>query len=129
MNKRNNKGFTLLEAMIAILLLSLIMLMALQGLMSAYIYVDRSSLRDEAVRISDTMLTTARNTAYTNLNTLDTTGSPVDVTRQIRSYDVTYSVTTTVTTVSPLRSVKITVTWNHKGTPYTYTDTTLIGDT
>jgi type IV pilus assembly protein PilV len=123
----NNKGFTLIEATIATLLLSLIMLWSVQGMIGTYKYSTRNNLRDEAIRLAGETLTDARNTPYASLVIATTTST---VQRQIRSYDVTYTITEDVKTALPniANSVEVTVAWTYSGTPYQYQVSTLVGD-
>lgn len=123
----NNQGFTLIEAIIATLLLSVMMLWSVQGMIGTYQYASRNHLRDEAVRLAGEELTDARNTPYATLAAGTTTRT---VQRQIRSYDVTYTITEVVATAlaNIAYSIQITVVWNYGGTPYQYQVTTLVGD-
>ncbi|WP_159441231.1 type IV pilus modification PilV family protein [Desulfopila aestuarii] len=124
----NNKGFTLIESVIAILLLTLMMLWTIQAMISAYGYASRNQLRDEAVRLSEELLTTERNTAYAALTPGIT--PTYTISRQIRNFDHAYSIDRTVTSEVPglAYSVAINVGWTDKGKTYNYSATTIIGD-
>lgn len=123
----DNKGFSLLEAVIATLLLSVMMLWTMQSMISAYSFSGRNHLRDEAVRLAGEALTDARNTPYASLTPGTTTNT---IQRQIRSFDVGYTVEQVVATevASIAYSVVITVEWRHEGNDYDYSVATIVGD-
>lgn len=125
---QNNKGFTLIEAVISMLLLTVMMLWTIQSMISAYNYAGRNQLRDEAVRISEELLTTARNTSYAALS--PGTTPAYTITRQIRNYDYPFAIDREVVTEVPglAYSVSVNVGWSHKGKNYNHTATTIIGD-
>lgn len=123
---RNNKGFTLLEALIAIVLLSIMMLGALTGLIASYKSTSLNALRDEGVKLAQELVNDERNTPYTS-HVLGTTTQTYQ--RQVSNAAVTYTVQKTVSDVSLglIRSVQLVVSWPHKGLTYTYTSTAIIG--
>lgn len=126
----NNKGFTLLEAMIAISLLTFIMLWTLQGMLSAYNFAARNQHRNEGVRVAGEVLTEARNIPYATLSKQTQPSNEVRA-RQIRNYSAAYTVKKTVTPIGTdglACSVNIVVSWIHKGIPYNYTVSTIVAD-
>lgn len=65
--KKDNKGFTLVEVMIALVITLLVFLALMQ---TALVSIDvnmRDTLRDEAVKIAEERMNEARNTAFDNL--------------------------------------------------------------
>lgn len=125
---RTNKGFTLLEAVIAIFLLTVMMLWTIQSMVSAYSLASRNQLRDEAVRLTEEILTDDRNKPFSSF--APGTTPTYTVKRQIRNYDYDYSVDREVITEVPglAYSITINVQWQHKGTTYNNKSTTIIGD-
>ena len=125
--QHTNSGFSLLETVIATLLLTVMMLWSVQGMITAYNYTGRNQLRDEGVRLAGEALTDARNTPYISLSSGTTTKT---VARQIRSYDLNYTVDQVVVSeiANLAYSVEITVKWQHKGKNYQYQVATIVGD-
>lgn len=124
---RDKFGFTLLEAIIATLILSLTMLWTMQSVLSAYNYTSRNQIRDEAVRLADEILTDFRNTPFNNLVAGT---SSVDIDRQVRSYDVTFTTDRDVQSAlgGLANSVEVKINWSHGGQNYDYTVSTVIGN-
>jgi prepilin-type N-terminal cleavage/methylation domain-containing protein len=127
---KNNQGLTLVEvliAMVVFLLVSLAMMQtALVGIDSNMINV----LRDEAVRIAEENMISARNTPFDILATI-----PDDpVSRDVRNRkDFPYTVTRTVTDHGlNNKEINIVVTWDWKdktianGNAYTHSITTIV---
>lgn len=124
----NRKGFTLLESVISILLLSLIMLWSMQSMLAAYSLTSRNQIRDEAVRLAGETLTDLRNTPFSSLSA--GTMATLNIQRQIRNYDQAFTVEREITSeVAGLAySADVTVNWTFKGKNYTYNSTTIIAD-
>lgn len=124
----NNKGFTLLEALIAILLLAILTLWNMQAMLTAYGFTSRNQIRDEAVLVVGEELTDYRNKPFSTL-AAGTIG-PTNIQRQIRNYDQSFTVNTDIVNQEAgiAYSVKVTASWVHKGNAYTYSATTIVGD-
>lgn len=138
---RSENGVTLVEMMIALVVLLLVTLAMMQ---TALVSIDANMtnvLRDEAVGIAEMRMNEARNLAYTsttdNLSsdagTLSgcPTGFPstgVSVTRNLRNItDFNFCTNRTVTTLSTeTKEIDITVGWIWKGNPYTHTISTIL---
>jgi len=122
---KDNKGFTLVEvliAMVVFLLISLAMMQtALVGIDSNMINV----LRDEAVRIAEETMIAARNTPFDNLGAGDTTNGIMRDIRNINNFQ--YTVTRSITDHGiSNKVVDINVAWNWKLNPYTHSITTIL---
>ena len=124
---KTEKGFSLIEALVAMLILSIVLLGALQGLIVSYRTSSLTALRNEGVGIAEEAANTLRNTPYTDLVDGTTTTT---VTRQLANAAVPFTVTQVVadSVASVVKSVQITVSWNHQGRAITHTATILVGN-
>lgn len=124
---KTEKGFSLIEALVAMLILSIILLGALQGLLVSYRTSSLTALRNEGVGIAEETANTLRNTPYINLVDGTTTST---VTRQLANAAVPFTVTQVVsdTVANVAKSVQITVSWNHQGRAITHTAIILVGN-
>lgn len=126
----NKKGLTLVEVMIALVVLLIVSLALMQ---TALVSIDSNMtnvLRDEAVNIAEITMNEARNTPFNSLvGTSNTT-----VLRNFRNIaNFQYNVTRTVTDLnSDNKQVNITVTWEWKenttanGNPLTHNITSIV---
>ena len=128
----NKKGLTLVEVMIALVVLLLVFLALMQ---TALVSIDSNminALRDEAVNIAEEKMNEERNKTFDNIQS-----SPaVNVSRNIRnipSATLNYKATRTVTQLNAdSKQVTITVTWDWKdktlanGTEYKHTISTVL---
>lgn len=124
---KTEEGFTLIEALVAMLILSVILLGALQGLIVSYRTSSTNTLRNEAVSIAEETANAFRNTPYVNL----VNGTTVNVvTRQIANASAPFTVTQVVadSVASVAKSIQITVSWNHQGQVITHTATIIVGN-
>jgi prepilin-type N-terminal cleavage/methylation domain-containing protein len=110
---KNNRGMTLIEVLIAIVITFIVFL----GLSGSGIFVMneniKNSLRDEAVSVAGMEMEQVRNTSFDTLYSAPGTQSVDNVVRQIRGLTVNYGVTRTVTILdSNNLQVSINVTWD-----------------
>jgi type IV pilus assembly protein PilV len=128
----NKKGLTLVEVMIALVVLLLVFLALMQ---TALVSIDSNmvnALRDEAVNIAEEKMNEARNTSFTALAAVTTDVSPPPKSlRNIAAF--TYTATRTVSDISAnSKQVVISVTWEWKdktvanGTEYRHTISTVL---
>jgi len=128
----NKKGLTLVEVLIAFVVLLFVSLAMMQ---TALVSIDSNMinvLRDEAVSIAEMGMREARNTSFSSLSA--GTLSPPPVLRNLRNIqNFPYTVTRTVTDLDPdNKQVVITVTWDWKektvgsGNAYTHTITSIV---
>lgn len=111
----NEGGFTLLEAMVAVLLLTVMMMWSLQGLMTVNRTVSKNKIRLEAIKLGQELLVDARAQSYVAVAVGNTTST---VARQIASYDINYTVNRNVAPVagspgSISKSVIYTIGWDN----------------
>ncbi len=108
---RRADGFTLIELMVAVL----IMTIGLLGILDVMINYTRINLdnvmRDEAMRITEETMESLRTAGFDVL-----AASTSTVTRKVRSMDVPYTVTTNVRNLSgQSKEIWVEVTWTFKG--------------
>jgi prepilin-type N-terminal cleavage/methylation domain-containing protein len=112
----NNKGVTLVEVMIALVVLLIVFLGLMQ---TALLSIDsnlRNIYRDEAITIASERMSTLKNTPFDSLvtGTNCQTGG-VLYTRQIRNITKPYTVCDTITNLdTDTRTVQVFVGWDHK---------------
>ena len=108
---RNKKGFTLVELLVAMLVMSIGLMAVLDGLTS-YIRINmENQMRHEGMRIGEAALETLRNSDFYQVQ-----GGTVTITspetRRIRNYDISYTITWTPTSISSSSvAVQVAVTW------------------
>jgi len=123
--KSDNRGFTLVEIMIA-LVITLIISMGL--MQTTLLGIDSNMvnlLREEAISIAGTDISQANNEAYPPINT-----PPAPVLRNFRRINGFQYITNRNVTGLPAggcnSQVDVTVTWTWKGQPYNYTTSSLV---
>jgi len=139
-----NKGFTLIEALVALFLLALVLLGLLAGLLTVHQYNLMNLLRDEAGSIAQECIENLRSQPFASLTATDipcdnpttvAVGTPClntagvnIVSRQIRNVNTTYRVGwTIVDRGANLKEVDVRVCWNYRGRDYSYVFKTFIG--
>ena len=122
---RNNRGFTLIEALIAILILSVMLLGLIPAFMKAYNVNQEVSLRDAAMDIAHESLEVLRTKGFSNLSSNSTY-----VVRRIMKRDVPYTVDTQVASLygGDVYQVTVKVKWKYRDDNVSYNVTTVVGD-
>lgn len=124
-SKKDSEGFSLIEVLIAMLLVTLVMLALLEAV-TLYIQSNMTNiLRDEAVRLTQDTLYEARSKAFASTPAGSTTTS---VTRLLRSGSWTYTVNLTITNVPPgaddltadHKAIAVTTTWTFLSKTYSH---------
>ena len=133
--KMNNKGVTLVEVMIALVVLLIVFMGLIQASLVSIDQNVRNEVRDEAVRIAAEYMTRTRATAFGNVTATGINcaaasatwtafpGTPT-VTRNFRNMSVTYNIGRCVDVLDTENSrVGISVTWTYKAgePPITHT--------
>lgn len=124
---RTEKGFSLVEVMVA-LLVSLVTFLAVLETATLAIHTNlRNALRDEAVNVADISMNEARDVAFNAIDDHLPAGiTNSTVTRNFRGTDRNYAVTRTVTDVNAdNKQVNVTVAWAWKGQTHTHVIQTL----
>ena len=145
-----NRGFTLIEALVALVILAITLSGLLAGLLASIDYKLRNLIRDEAKAIALECVENIRNTPYDNIppngsvscnaqnpvpvaapcttvGTRISNGTPEIATRQIRNTSISYTLGWNISSSNNVKQVKINVCWNHQGRNHSHTVTMLIG--
>lgn len=124
---RNNRGMTLIEVMVAMLILMIASMAIMQTAVVAYQNNARNIIRDEAVRIADEQINEQLNRPFDSL--LSGTSPSVTLNRTVRNYQVGYTVTTTVVAIgsSDTKQIEVLVAWAFRGAPAIHRVTTITG--
>src|SRR5512143_2070012 len=115
---RNKKGMTLIEVMVALVILLIVSLALMQTALLGISMNLRNSLRDEAVNIADMKMNELRALPYTYNYTdpqLSATGGLVSgptVTRNIRAATFGFTLSQNITDISDSKQITILVLWN-----------------
>lgn len=122
---RNNEGFTLVEVLVAMVILLLGLMASLYGVMTALDYNLSNNLRNEARIIAQEQMENTRNTAYANIPVGDTVSQ---IQKHLRKAVRTFQVTTSVVLGTNLKQVRVTVQWTHKDRTHSYALESIVGE-
>lgn len=120
-NFNAGRGFTLVEVLVAMLVLLLGMLGSLVGVIAAGDHNLGNALRSEAVKIGQEQLENTRVGRYDLI-----APTSFQVQRQVRKTPQNFQVTTTVTTNDTLRQVNVNVQWTFKNRTHSYSAGTIV---
>ena len=119
--KGKSRGFTLIEVLIAMVILIISMLAVLHALLTTIQQNLNNLMMDEAVRIAEEYTNSVRNTSYASV-----TSGGTAVSRKFRDFTETFNVTWTVTNISvDTKVVRILVTWTVRGVKHEHTAATV----
>jgi type II secretory pathway pseudopilin PulG len=117
------KGFTLVEVMIAFLVLLITSLALMQTALVSIEANMKNVLRDEAVRIADSMISDAMAAPFDTVATY----SGAQVKRTLKNVDVQFTTGMTVSNPSTdIKQLDVTVQWTWKGITYTHATSTIM---
>lgn len=121
------RGFTLIEALVSILILTVLMLGLILSLGVTYTTNIKNAYRDQGVKIAQEILEQRASVGYPNLMVGTSTGN---VTMSVGGGSVTYNTATTVTepVANVAKLVRIKVTWDYRGKSYGYNASTVVGN-
>lgn len=118
--KRNN-GFTLVEVLVALLILTLSMLAIFEGLVLLSHINLQNLLRDEAVRIAEEKINSLRNSNFS-----ETQGAHV-VSRRVKNFTKDFTVSWRLEPISTAASaLKVDVKWVLTGKEYTHSVVSIV---
>ena len=111
---RNDAGFTLIEFMVATLILMVGLLGMLNGVIVAAQRNQETVLRNEAMALADDQMMLQRAQAFANIASVPKAWTP----RTIRGVQKSYSTAVTVTTpTANSRQINVAVTWSFAKAP------------
>jgi type IV pilus assembly protein PilV len=120
--RQDNKGFTLIEVLVASIILTISMLGVLQTITFSMQHNLGNYCRDESVRIAEQRMNELRDTTFTGL----VTGNAV-VTRQYKKLSRTFNVNWTVTALTTNSfAIQVVVSWNIIGKAYNHSITSIV---
>ncbi len=126
MSHPNDRGFTLIELMVAMVITLVGLLGLLQAINVAMEHNLKNQLRDEAVLIAEQWMGNLKTRGFSQLSGVSSPQfSPRTVSSQLRARNVDFTVSRQCVDLNPPAStaarLTVTVTWNLKGTSYTHT--------
>lgn len=130
----NNKGVTLIEMMISLVILLIVSLALMQTASLGMSTNVKNKIRDEAVNIAEMRMNHLRSLPFTDTFThadLAATGG-VDVTeavvqRDFRNFHIDFTPKRKIADISTAaKQITITVSWNYRGQTYTHGVTTIV---
>lgn len=122
----NNRGFTLIEFLAAIVILMVGMLGLLQSVNLALNHNLQNQIRNEAVNVADTEMAKEMAKGYDQASI---TAANYFVRRQILNGYKNYSVSRTGQSLQNSKQINFVITWRHKGTSYDHGASTVISKT
>lgn len=122
----SNKGFTLIEFLVAIVILTVGLLGLLQTVNYALSHNLQNQLRNEAVMVADAEMAKELSKGY---DLVDITASNYVVTRQVLNAAKDYTVTRSGSALQNSKKVDFVVTWQYKNTQYTHGASAVISKT
>lgn len=117
-------GFTLIEIMIALVVLLIVFLGLMQGVLVSIDTNMRNVLREEAINIAQTQMNGQKDIMFVNLNAGTTTATVLRNFRNVTNFAYTAATTVTVMDLGH-KQVVVTVSWTWKGQTYNYSKTGL----
>ncbi len=111
---RSSRGVTLVEVMIALVILLIVFMGLMQASLLSINSNMRNSIRDEATRIASEELTNARSLAFANI----LSAPAVTRTRMFRNMSVNFTATRTVTTLDAVgdnKEIRVAVSYTVPG--------------
>ena len=122
----NKQGFTLVELLVAVVILMVGLLGTLQGINVAMMENLKNELRNKAVSIAEDKLAVIKSKPFENISTVTKNSTS---TAQIRSVSKQFNVVDQVAaTGTNTKNIQVGVSWVHKGVTYEQSISTLLTD-
>ncbi len=131
----NRLGFTLIEVMIAFVIILIVML-GLLNLTGQVVTVSvKNTVRDEAIKVAEEVMAQVKALPYDDISTMtynqlrqriDPNSSATNITRNFRNFSMTYTPEISVTTYTDAKVINVTVTWSYRGDNYSHTISSLM---
>jgi prepilin-type N-terminal cleavage/methylation domain-containing protein len=127
--KMNRKGFTIIELMVAMMILFISMTAILDFLVKYHRINLENTMRNESMRIAEAQLEQFRNTQFSALS-VGTTTTTTQI--PIRNISVNYAVTRTIEAVSSggvvptSLAIRVNVRWSYQGIAHQHGASTII---
>ncbi len=134
--KLGNKGFTLVEVLVAMIVFSLTLILILQGYLFAYRLNLQSLIKNEAVKIAQEEIEKLRNLPFSSISSRcgatcdpNSTGTNCKVSRKIRNVNVNFGLRINVVSDTNFKTVTVEVCTDRKavgGKNISYSFTSII---
>ena len=123
---QKNRGFTLIEVLVAILILFISMMAVLHALGLSVEHNMKNIIMDEAVRISEQRMNELRNMPVTTLVS-STSSTKLTISRNFRNITIDYTVNWIVENLSAdSRAIQVLVQWRWKNIDHQHTATSIV---
>ncbi len=118
----NKKGVTLIEMMIALVILLVVSLALMQTALIGIKANLQNTLRDEAVSVAEMRINQLRSLPFDSIPDAET-----PVTRDFRGFTQTYTPTRTIDVINAnSKQISILVSWTYRGKDYSHGVTTIV---
>lgn len=123
---KGNRGFSLVEVLVAICILFISMMAVLHALGLSVEHNLKNIIMDEAVRISEQRMNELRNMPITSLAS-STTSTQLTISRNFRNISINYTVNWIIENLSAdSRTIQILVQWRWKNIDHQHTATSIV---